>query len=89
MVMINYLDQIVLFGDSLTQMSWNPELGGIGARLTGTSIPIMTSTLHFKLYNTTDLYARKLDVLNRGFSGYNTDWALPVWRQVCKYAICY
>jgi hypothetical protein len=43
MVMVNYLDQIVLFGDSLTQMSWNPELGGIGARLTGTSILIMTS----------------------------------------------
>jgi hypothetical protein len=31
-----YLDQIVLFGDSLTQMSWNPEFGGIGARLAGT-----------------------------------------------------
>jgi len=59
----NYQDLIVLFGDSLTQMSWRPELGGIGARLA-------------------DLYARKLDVLNRGFSGYNTDWALPVWEQI-------
>jgi len=55
-----YQDTIVLFGDSLTQMSWNPELGGIGARVA-------------------DLYARKLDVLNRGYSGYNTDWALPVF----------
>ncbi|EAU88240.2 GDSL Lipase/Acylhydrolase [Coprinopsis cinerea okayama7 len=27
------------------------------------------------------VYARKLDVLNRGFSGYNTDWALPVFKQ--------
>ncbi|XP_006458519.1 hypothetical protein AGABI2DRAFT_190796 [Agaricus bisporus var. bisporus H97] len=27
------------------------------------------------------VYARKLDVLNRGFSGYNTDWALPVFEQ--------
>lgn len=26
-------------------------------------------------------YVRKLDVLNRGFSGYNTDWAIPVFRQ--------
>ena len=36
----NYQDQIVLFGDSLTQMSWDPEFGGIGARLAGTSILI-------------------------------------------------
>jgi len=27
------------------------------------------------------VYARKLDVLNRGLSGYNTDWALPVLEQ--------
>ncbi len=32
--------------------------------------------------NVVDLYARKLDVLNRGYSGYNTDWALPVLKQV-------
>ena len=35
---VNYHDLIVLFGDSITQMSWDPELGGIGARLAGTSI---------------------------------------------------
>ncbi|KAA1471292.1 SGNH hydrolase [Dentipellis sp. KUC8613] len=28
------------------------------------------------------IYARKLDVLNRGFSGYNTDWAFPVFEKV-------
>ncbi|KAI0247061.1 SGNH hydrolase-type esterase domain-containing protein [Lactifluus subvellereus] len=56
-------DMIVLFGDSLTQKSWDPELKGIGARLA-------------------NLYARKLDVVNRGFSGYNTDWALPVLEQI-------
>jgi len=28
-----------------------------------------------------DVYARKLDVLNRGLSGYNTDWAIPVLEQ--------
>ncbi|KAI0260993.1 SGNH hydrolase [Gloeopeniophorella convolvens] len=59
----NYQDAIVLFGDSLTQMSWDPELGGVGARLA-------------------NLYVRKVDVLNRGFSGYNTDWALPVLEQI-------
>ncbi|KAF4615336.1 hypothetical protein D9613_003243 [Agrocybe pediades] len=28
------------------------------------------------------VYARKLDVLNRGFSGYNTEWGIPVFEQV-------
>ncbi|KAI8333364.1 SGNH hydrolase-type esterase domain-containing protein [Chlamydoabsidia padenii] len=27
-------------------------------------------------------YQRKIDVLNRGFSGYNTEWALPIFRQL-------
>ncbi|KAH8117590.1 SGNH hydrolase [Phellopilus nigrolimitatus] len=27
------------------------------------------------------VYARKLDVINRGFSGYNTEWAIPVFEQ--------
>lgn len=39
----NYQDLIVLFGDSLTQMSWGPELDGIGARLAGASILIIAS----------------------------------------------
>ena len=33
----NFQDKIVLFGDSLTQRSWDPEWGGIGARLASTS----------------------------------------------------
>ncbi|KAL1748110.1 SGNH hydrolase-type esterase domain-containing protein [Schizophyllum fasciatum] len=28
------------------------------------------------------VYARKLDVLNRGLSGYNTEWAIPVFEKV-------
>ncbi|KAK1232260.1 isoamyl acetate-hydrolyzing esterase [Marasmius sp. AFHP31] len=27
-------------------------------------------------------YSRKLDVLNRGLAGYNTDWAIPVFEKV-------
>ena len=27
-------------------------------------------------------YVRKLDVINRGFGGYQTDWAIPVCEQV-------
>jgi len=29
-----------------------------------------------------DVYARKLDVLNRGLSGFNTRWAIPAFEQV-------
>ncbi|KAG6845178.1 hypothetical protein H0H87_012735 [Tephrocybe sp. NHM501043] len=29
----------------------------------------------------THVYARKLDVLNRGLSGYNTDWATPAFKK--------
>jgi isoamyl acetate esterase len=80
---VNYQDQIILFGDSLTQFSWDLDQGGIGARLAGTSIPMWATTASFqRLNNAPDLYVRKLDILNRGFSGYNTDWALPVWGQV-------
>ncbi|CAO3633201.1 unnamed protein product [Cunninghamella echinulata] len=56
-------NQIVLFGDSITQMSFDPALFGFGA-------------------NIASAYQRKMDVYNRGFSGYNTDWALPILRQI-------
>lgn len=32
---VNYQDHIILFGDSLTQRSWDTDKGGIGARLAG------------------------------------------------------
>ncbi|BGP37731.1 isoamyl acetate-hydrolyzing esterase [Rhodotorula kratochvilovae] len=54
------MDQVVLFGDSITQGSWRP--GGTGAVLA-------------------DAWQRKLDVVNRGFSGYNTDMGLEVIKQ--------
>lgn len=51
--------QILLFGDSITQYSFNPFLKGFGAILS-------------------HAYSRKLDVVNRGFSGYNTSWCLQL-----------
>ncbi|KAH8927864.1 SGNH hydrolase [Atractiella rhizophila] len=54
------MDQIVCFGDSITQGSW--VAGGTGQTLAV-------------------LYQRKLDVMNRGFSGYTTEWALPIAQQ--------
>ncbi|KAI9477846.1 MAG: GDSL Lipase/Acylhydrolase [Benjaminiella poitrasii] len=56
-------NQIILFGDSITQFSFDPHLLGYGALLA-------------------NAYVRKVDVINRGFSGYNTEWALPILRQL-------
>lgn len=54
---------IVLFGDSITQFSFNPELCGWGA-----SVAFW--------------YARQADVLNRGFSGYNTRQGLIILKKL-------
>jgi len=54
------MDQILLFGDSLTQQSSSQETG---------------FAFHPALQDT---YIRRLDVVNRGFSGYNTAQALKV-----------
>ncbi|KAJ5903350.1 GDSL Lipase/Acylhydrolase family protein, partial [Penicillium tannophilum] len=54
-------DQFLLFGDSITQMSSNQDLGfGFEPALQ-------------------DVYCRKMDVLNRGFSGYSTAHAIKVF----------
>ncbi|KAF8968372.1 SGNH hydrolase-type esterase domain-containing protein [Flammula alnicola] len=55
-------DVFMVFGDSITQGGWEPDLNGFGQRLS-------------------HVYARKLDVLNRGLSGYNTEWGIPVFEQ--------
>lgn len=51
-------DQVVLFGDSITQQSWSYGTG-LGASLA-------------------NKWQRKLDVVNRGLSGYNTLWGIPI-----------
>ena len=49
--------KILLFGDSITQMSFSANDCGWGAYIA-------------------DRYQRRADVVNRGFSGYNTNWFL-------------
>ncbi|KAJ3046408.1 hypothetical protein HK097_000885 [Rhizophlyctis rosea] len=49
------LDQIIVFGDSITQEGHNPLINGWVASLA-----------HF--------YQRRLDVINRGMSGYTSEW---------------
>lgn len=58
--MANY-PAIILFGDSLTQYSFNP--GGWGQRLA-------------------DRYQRRADVLNRGYAGYTSRWALQLLPEI-------
>ncbi|KAJ5171888.1 hypothetical protein N7492_004481 [Penicillium capsulatum] len=54
-------DQFLLFGDSITQMSSNQEIGfGFQPALQ-------------------EAYSRKLDIVNRGFSGYTTAHAVKVF----------
>jgi lysophospholipase L1-like esterase len=53
--------QFVLFGDSLTQRSFNTD--GWAASLA-------------------NVYQRKVDVVQRGYSGYNTRWALELLPKV-------
>lgn len=56
-------DQVVLFGDSITQYAFNPNVFSYGSALA-------------------DVYQRRLDVIGRGFSGYNTNWAMPILEQI-------
>ena len=71
----------MLLGDSITQGSW--ELDGVGARLSCRFLSRVPSP-EMMLTDPRNLvvYSRKLDVINRGLSGYNTEWAIPVFDQV-------
>ncbi|KAJ5103138.1 Esterase SGNH hydrolase-type subgroup [Penicillium argentinense] len=56
-------DQFIIFGDSITQQSYNQGMGfGWGAQLQ-------------------EVYSRKLDIINRGFSGYTTANAIKILDQ--------
>ncbi|OJD35059.1 gdsl lipase acylhydrolase family protein [Diplodia corticola] len=57
--MVALYEQILLFGDSITQASGESDGFGFAAPLQ-------------------QAYARRLDVVNRGFNGYNTEKALKV-----------
>jgi hypothetical protein len=71
-------DAIMLFGDSLTQGAW--EFDGIAQRLARRYDPCQVIIL-LTLFPI-EVYVRKLDVLNRGLSSYNTDYAIPIFEQV-------
>ncbi|TKX24321.1 hypothetical protein C1H76_3425 [Elsinoe australis] len=64
------MDQIVLFGDSLTQFSGDQSNG-----------------FAFKAA-VENAYIRKLDVVNRGYSGYNTKMALQVLPHIISPPSC-
>lgn len=66
-------DKFLLFGDSITQYAFNTKLvAGDG-------------NYHFTLGPALcDIYTRKLDIVQRGYAGYNTRWALKILPQVLK-----
>lgn len=72
------LDSIVLLGDSLTQGGW--DAGGFVQKLACQWSLIRLKDVDWRWY--LDVYARKLDVINRGLSGYNSTWAIPVFEQL-------
>ncbi|KAF9345175.1 hypothetical protein BGX26_003433 [Mortierella sp. AD094] len=62
MVQQTAFDQFILFGDSITQYSFDVDERGFGAQLA-------------------HLFQRRLDFLNRGFSGYTTEQAIHLLPQ--------
>lgn len=74
-------DVIMLFGDSITQQGW--ERSGFATKLAGRFIGGVYVDQSLKPHDLA-AYVRKLDVLNRGVSGYQTDWAIPVFEQVIR-----
>lgn len=46
------------------------------------SFPLFLPGMMFMNPRNLVVYSRKLDVINRGLSGYNTEWAIPVFDQV-------
>jgi isoamyl acetate esterase len=72
-------DAIVLIGDSITQQSTAPY--GYAQQLTGRyalpSACMVPDTL-------ADVYQRKLDIVVRGLSGYNSTWVFPIFKKVCR-----
>ncbi len=65
------MDQFLLFGDSITQQAFSQEIPASETRECGFLGPALS-----------DVYVRRLDIINRGLSGYNTRQALKVLPQV-------
>ncbi|CAG8918518.1 unnamed protein product [Penicillium salamii] len=70
-------DQFILFGDSITQMGCNQEIGfGFHAALQEGK---PSSQVVFLNAYETSAYSRRLDVVNRGLAGYSTAHAIKVF----------
>jgi isoamyl acetate esterase len=65
------MDQFILFGDSITQQAFSQKASSVHGHDDGFLGPALS-----------DAYVRKLDIINRGLSGYNTRQALKVLPQV-------
>ena len=87
MAVANVQDAIMLLGDSITEFGFTS--GGFATRLAGERA-LVTLLCRAEMCdidphasgNNTEAYVRKMDVINRGFGGYNTDLIIPVFEQV-------
>lgn len=74
----NVYDSIMLFGDSITQMSWVE--GGLAQRLSGmytsASIKCMIRNQTFCI---SEVYQRRMDVINRGLGKFTQSSHCPLY----------
>lgn len=79
------LDQFMLFGDSITEFAFNSnfqESQGNELYQNGKVNPMHQQfTMGAAL---TNLYVRRLDIVQKGFSGYNSRWALKILPELLK-----
>lgn len=74
-----HLDQFLLFGDSITEFAFNTEFQeSQGAELfkDGKQDPLRHQFCMGA--GLTNLYVRRLEIVAKGFSGYNSRWALKI-----------
>lgn len=74
-----HLDQFLLFGDSITEFAFNTEFQesqGTELFQDGKVDPLRHQFCMGA--GLTNLYVRRLEIVQKGFSGYNTRWALKI-----------
>ncbi|RUS16630.1 SGNH hydrolase-type esterase domain-containing protein [Endogone sp. FLAS-F59071] len=83
--MNHVFDQIVLFGDSITQCARANDSQSADYLADCFSQFGFDPNGGWGAALAND-YQRRVDVMNRGYSGYNTDWALPILQQLLPLA---
>lgn len=79
------LDQFLLFGDSITEFAFNTNFQATQGQELYQDGKINPMHQQFTMGAAlTNLYVRRLDILQKGFSGYNSRWALKILPELLK-----